>query len=59
MAERAFPALLDNLSVEKLPHFCVGAELPVSPRMVGILNPLHTQLPGFPSFRERFPAAAG
>jgi hypothetical protein len=59
MAERTFPALLDYLAVEQFPHFCVGTEFPVSPRVMGILNPLHTQLPRFPGFRDRFPAAAG
>jgi hypothetical protein len=27
--------------------------------MMGILNPLHTHLPGFPDLQDRFPAAAG
>ena|ERR1700733_2049249 len=57
MAQRAFPALLNDLAVEQLPHFCVGAKLPVSPGMTGILDPLHPELSGFPSFRDRFPAA--
>jgi hypothetical protein len=59
MAERAFSGLRDNLAVEQLPHFCVGAEFPVSPRMMGILNPLYTQLFCLPGLRDRFPAAAG
>jgi len=40
MAECAFLTLLDNFAVEQLPHFRVGAELTVSPRMMRILNPL-------------------
>jgi hypothetical protein len=59
MAERAFPALVDDLAVEQLAHFCVGAKFPVTPRMMGILNPLHTHLLRFAGFRDRLPTAAG
>jgi len=47
MAERALPVLLDNLAVEQPPHLCVGAEFPVSPRMMRILNSLQAQLTHF------------
>jgi hypothetical protein len=40
IAECAFPALFDNLAIEQPPHLCVGAEFPVSPGMIGILDPL-------------------
>jgi hypothetical protein len=40
IAECAFPALFDNLAVEQPPHLCVGAEFPISPEMIGILDPL-------------------
>jgi hypothetical protein len=58
MTQWAFPALLHDLAVEQLPHFRVGAKFPVSTRMMGILNPLHTQLPCFADFLDRFPTAA-
>jgi len=41
MAECALPVLFDNLAVYQPPHLCVGAEFPVSPRMMGVFNPLH------------------
>ena len=34
MAEHALPVLFDNLAVEQPTHLCVGAEFPVSPRIV-------------------------
>jgi hypothetical protein len=42
IAECAFPALFDNLEVEQPPHLRVGAEFAVSPRMIGVFNPLDT-----------------
>jgi hypothetical protein len=44
MAECALPVLFDNLAVEQPPHLRVGAEFPVSPRMMGVFNPLHPNL---------------
>src|ERR1700733_12081732 len=41
MAECALLVLFDNLTVEQPPHLRVGAEFPVSPRMIGVVNPLH------------------
>jgi len=40
MAERALPALFDNLPVYQLPHLRIRPEFPVSPRMIGVFNPL-------------------
>ena len=59
MAERAFPALVDDLAVEQISHFCVRAEFPVSPRMIGVFNPLHTKLIHFSDTRDWLPATAG
>ncbi len=38
LAEGAYAILSDDLSVEELPHFTVGAEFPVSPGMMRIFN---------------------
>jgi hypothetical protein len=38
LAESAYTILQSNLPVEELPHFAVGAEFPVSPGMMRVLN---------------------
>jgi hypothetical protein len=38
LAERAFTVLSDDLPVEELPHFTVGAEFPVSPGMMRVFD---------------------
>jgi hypothetical protein len=59
MAECALPVLFDNLAVEQPPHLRVGAEFPVSPRMMRILNSLQAQLTQFSNPRDWLPATAG
>ena len=39
LAEGAYAILGDNLPVEELPHFSAGAEFPVSPGMLRVLDP--------------------
>ena len=59
MAECALLVLFDNLTVEQPPHLRVGAEFPVSPRMIGVFNPLYAQMIHFPDPRDWLPATAG
>jgi hypothetical protein len=44
VANGAFPCLLDDLSVQQLPHFGRWPEFPKSPRMVWIFDALNAQL---------------
>lgn len=59
MAERALPVLFDNLAVYQPSHLCVGAELPVSPGMMGVFNPLHAKLTHSSDTSDWLPATAG
>src|SRR6266849_1985941 len=58
VADGTFPVLLDNLSVEKFPHFGGRPEFPISPRVMRILNASN---PGLQSARigSLFTATAG
>src|SRR6266851_7478065 len=38
VTDGAFPALLDNLAIQQLSHFCRRSEFPISPRMMRIIN---------------------
>ena len=58
VADRAFPVLLDNLSIQQLPHFAWGPEFPVSPRMMRILNASNPRLQSA-RIGRLFPTAAG
>ena len=42
VADGALPGLLDDLSVQQLPHLCWRTELAISPGMVWIFYPLNT-----------------
>ena len=42
LTEGALPFLLDDLSVQQLPHLCWRTELAISPGMVWIFYPLNT-----------------
>jgi hypothetical protein len=59
MAECAFPTLFDNLAVEQPSHLRVGTEFPVSPRMMGVFNPLYAQLIHLSDPWDWLPATAG
>src|SRR5271154_7141857 len=58
VADGAYPALLDNLSVQKLPHFGAGPEFPISPRMMRIINASNPRLQSA-RIGRLFTAAAG
>jgi hypothetical protein len=59
LANGALSVLLDNLSIEHLPHFRFGAKLAVSTRMVRVFDTLHSEPSDSPSLRNRLAAAAG
>jgi hypothetical protein len=44
VADRAFPVLLDDLSVEQFPHLCRGPEFAISPRVVRVFDALNTKV---------------
>jgi hypothetical protein len=57
VAEGALSVLSDDFTNEKLPHFAIGAEFPVSSRMLRIFDATDAQL-ALPSFSgDCFPAA--
>lgn len=58
LADGAFPVLLDNLPVEKSPHFSRRPEFPISPRMMRILNASNPRLQSA-RIGRLFPATAG
>lgn len=58
-ADGALAVLGHNLLVQQPSHFRIRAEFPISPRMMGILDPPDAHLSSSSSrFRERFSAAA-
>jgi hypothetical protein len=58
IAKSAFATLGGNLPVEEFPHFTVGAEFPVSPRVVRIFNAPNAHLTRPFVSRDCFSAAA-
>jgi hypothetical protein len=60
MSDGTFPVLLDNLSVEKFPHFGGGPEFPISSLVMRILNALHAHpyYSWLAFLSDRFPATA-
>jgi hypothetical protein len=58
LANSALPVLLNDISIEQLPHFRFGAKLAVSSRMVRVFDTLHSEPSGSPSPRNRLAAAA-
>ena len=58
MADTALAALGHNLLVHQLSHFRIGADLPISSRVVGIVDATDSQLALASFFRDRFPATA-
>ena len=58
VTNRTFPVLLDNLPVEKFPHFSRRPEFPISSRMMRIVNASNPRLQSARTERL-FPAAAG
>jgi hypothetical protein len=58
LAECTLAVLGDNLFVHQPSHFCVRADLPISARVMGIVDPSNTQLALASFSRDRFPAAA-
>jgi hypothetical protein len=59
MAECALPILFDNLAIYQPPHLRIGADFPISPRMIGVFDPLHAELIQFSDPRDWLPATAG
>ncbi len=58
LADRASSVLLDDLTIEQLPHLAVGTELAVSSRVMRVFNTLHSQLFDATPFRNRLSATA-
>ena len=58
ITESAFAVLGNDLPVEELPHFAVGAEFPVSPGMMRIFNAPNAHLARPFLSRDCFSAAA-
>jgi hypothetical protein len=46
VADCAFSILLDNLSVQEFPHFCLRSEFPITPWVMRILNAPYTKVYG-------------
>jgi len=44
VADCTFPVLLADFSVQQLPHFGLGTEFPIPPRVVRIFDALNTKL---------------
>jgi hypothetical protein len=58
VADGAFLVLLDNLPVEKFPHFCWRPEFPISSRVMRIVNASNPRLQSA-RIGRLFPTAAG
>ena len=58
LADSALAALGQNLPVHQLPHLGVRADLPISARVLGIVDATDSQLALASFSRDRFPAAA-
>ena len=58
LAEGADAILRRNLSVHQLPHLSIGTDLPISARVLGIVNAADSQLALAPLSRDCLPAAA-
>ena len=56
VADGALPSLLDDFSIQQLPHLCWRTEFPISPRVVRIFDALNTKLK--PAFFPRLLATA-
>jgi hypothetical protein len=42
VADRTYTSLLSNFAVQQFPHLGRGSQLPVSPRVMRIFNPLNS-----------------
>jgi len=58
MADTALAALGQNLLIHQLPHLGVRADLPISARVLGIVDATDSKLALASFSRDRFPAAA-
>jgi hypothetical protein len=58
LANGALSILLNDFSIEQLPHFRFGAKLAVSSRMVRVFDTLHSEPSDSPSLRNRLAATA-
>jgi hypothetical protein len=61
VTDGAFSVLLDNLPIQQFPHFSRRPELPISSRVMRIINPLHAHPYYYcclAFLSDRFPAAA-
>jgi len=58
VADCAYPVLLNNLPLQKLPHFSGGPEFPVSSWVIRIFDTLHSESQ-CPGLGDEFPTTAG
>jgi hypothetical protein len=58
VADCTLAVLGNDLSVQQLSHFRIRADLPVTARVMGIVDPTDSQLALASFFRDRFPATA-
>jgi hypothetical protein len=58
VADSAYPALLDNLTVQKLPHLGRGPQFPISSQVMRIFDPLDSE-PDQLGLRDELPATTG
>jgi hypothetical protein len=58
VADGAYPALLEDLSVQKFSHLGRGSQLPISSRVMRIFDPLNSESYQL-GLREELPAATG
>jgi hypothetical protein len=58
LANSTLSVLLNDFSIEQLPHFRSGAEFAVSSRMVRVFDTLHSELSDSSSSLNRFAATA-
>jgi hypothetical protein len=58
LTDGTLAALLDDLAVEQLSHFSIGAELAISPGVVRVVDTLNAEPSDAPSLLERLAATA-
>jgi hypothetical protein len=59
LADTALASLLSDLAIHQSSHLSIRAQLPISARMIRIVNALHTKLFNSSCFLRRLPAATG
>ena len=58
VAKGAYAVLVDYFAIKELSHLVVGADFPVSPRVLLVLNAPNTHLAPAPFFGNSFSATA-